>query len=334
MIISKTPFRVSLFGGGTDLPEYIGEKNEGMCIGLAINKYCYIFFRHGNNLMNYNYRLAYSKIEFTHSVNDIAHPTVRNSIKYYKHSTPFDLLHNGDLPAKSGLGSSSSFTVGLSLILRKLKSKNIDPYNLAKDAIFIEQKLNKENVGYQDQIFAAYGGINSIKFNNKSFFVNQKKISPNIKKKIENSLLLIFTGKTRIASKIEKDKQVNIKKKIKYLDNILNIAKEFNQNLDKDNYDIKKVAEMLDCSWKYKKELSNSVSNKKIDELYDFTIKKGAMGGKIIGAGGGGFLLLIVEPKNKIQIMKRLKKLKPIEIKISEQGSKIVANEESDYFAY
>ena len=334
MIISKTPFRVSLFGGGTDLPEYIQAQNDGLCVGLAINKYCYIFFRHGNNLMNYNYRLAYSKIEFTDSVNEIDHPTVRNSAKFYKHLTPFDLLHNGDLPAKSGLGSSSSFTVGLSLILRKLQSRNIDPYNLAKDAIFIEQKLNKENVGYQDQIFAAYGGINSIKFDKKNFFVNQKKISPNMKKKIENSLVLIFTGKTRIASTIEQDKRKNVKKKIRYLDEILKIAKEFNHNLDDGNYDIKKVAEMLDYSWQCKRELSNSVSNKKIDELYDHSKKMGALGGKVIGAGGGGFLLLIVEPKNRIKIMKKLKEHKPIEIKISEQGSEIVAHEKSDYLAY
>jgi D-glycero-alpha-D-manno-heptose-7-phosphate kinase len=334
MIISKTPFRISLFGGGTDLPEYLNLQNEGMCVGFAINKFCYIFFRHGNNLMNYNYRLAYSKIEFSNNIENIEHPTVRNSAKFYDHLTPFDLLHNGDLPAKSGLGSSSSFTVGLSLILRKLKSKSLHPYNLAKDAIYIEQKLNKENVGSQDQIFAAYGGLNLIEFKKKNFFVSKKKISSHIQSRIENSILLIFTGKTRIASKIEKEKQNKIKFNATHLDEILDLAKEFNKNLDNGIYDVRNTANMLDRSWVCKKKLTNLVSNKKIDELYDYCKKKGALGGKVIGAGGGGFLLLIVDPKNKKQIKIKLKNFKPIEIKISPNGSEIITHERSDYFEY
>ena len=210
MIISKTPFRVSFLGGGTDLPQYHSDR-PGKVIGMAINKYCYILFRNGNNIMDYNFRIAYSKIELTKKVDQIEHRSVKYSAKFFRHTKPFDILHNGDLPAKSGLGSSSSFTVGMTNIFRKINKLKISKKILAKNALEIEQKLSKESVGCQDQVFAAYGGFNIINFKKDKYTV--KNISNQNTKKIINSMFLVFTGLTREASKIEKYKIKNIKKK-------------------------------------------------------------------------------------------------------------------------
>ena len=210
MIISKTPFRVSFLGGGTDLPQYYSDK-PGKVIGMAINKYCYILFRNGNNIMDYNFRIAYSKIELTKKVDQIEHRSVKYSAKFFRHTKPFDILHNGDLPAKSGLGSSSSFTVGMTNIFRKINKLKISKKILAKNALEIEQKLSKESVGSQDQVFAAYGGFNVINFKKDKYTI--KNISNQNTKKIIDSMFLVFTGLTREASKIEKYKIKNIKKK-------------------------------------------------------------------------------------------------------------------------
>lgn len=334
MIISKTPFRISLFGGGTDLPAYLNQAKVGLTIGFAINKYCHIFFRHGNNLMNYNYRIAYSKIEFTKTVDQIDHPSVKNTVKFYKHKTFFDLLHNGDLPARTGLGSSSSFTVGMCKIFRFLKRMNESQKQLANDAIYIEQKVIKENVGYQDQIFAAYGGLNKISLKKNDFLVKKIILSEENKKVLIENLFLIFTGVTRNASDVEKDKIQNVNLNFKYYNQIYNLAKIGEDLLLKKKIDIKGIGEVIDNSWQLKKKLSSKVSSFNIDEIYKLLKSNGAYGGKLLGAGGGGFLLVVANKSVKNILKKKLYKLKFVNFEISEQGSTIIAAEKNIFNNY
>lgn len=324
MIISKTPFRISLFGGGTDFPEYY-KKYQGRVIGFAIDKYCNIFFREGNNLMDYNFRIAYSKIEMVKSIDQIDHPSVRNTSKYFNIKSPYDLLHNGDLPARTGLGSSSSFTVGMCNIFRHYKKKYIDPYVLANDAINIEQKYIKESVGSQDQVFAAFGGFNTIVFDKKNFYVNRLFLSETKQNQIKKQFLLMYTGVTRYAEKIEKSKIKNIKNKLNYYDNLKNLAKlaeiEFNEKL---KIDVKNVGEMLHDAWILKKTLSKNVSNKMLNEIYEVARKNGAYGGKLLGAGGGGFFLFLVDEKKVAKFKKKFNKFHFIDYQISNKGSHII----------
>ena len=324
MIISKTPFRLSLFGGGTDLPSYLNRSSRGMCIGFALDKFCYIFFRNSHYNLDYKYRISYSKIELKKSIEKVNHPSVRHTAKFFKYSSPFDLGYHGDLPARSGLGSSSSFTVGMCNIFRYVLKKKITPLNLAKDAIHIEQKLINEKVGFQDQIFAAYGGLNSIEFKKKSFTVNKIRINNYNKSLLEDSIVLVHTNQTRIASNIEKNKSFNIESKLKYYEEILKCADEFKSDLKNNKIDIKKTGEMLDFTWNRKKKLSNLVTNQSINELYNYFKSNGAYGGKLMGAGGGGFMMFILNRKNKNKILKKIKNIS-VACRIFDKGSTIIA---------
>tara|TARA_B100001175_G_C19485398_1_gene629470 strand:- start:494 stop:1489 length:996 start_codon:yes stop_codon:yes gene_type:complete len=331
MIISKTPFRVSFLGGGTDLPQYHSDR-PGKVIGMAINKYCYILFRNGNNIMDYNFRIAYSKIELTKKVDQIEHRSVKYSAKFFRHTKPFDILHNGDLPAKSGLGSSSSFTVGMTNIFRKINKLKISKKILAKNALEIEQKLSKESVGCQDQVFAAYGGFNIINFKKDKYTV--KNISNQNTKKIINSMFLVFTGLTREASKIEKYKIKNIKKKTSNLEKIYHRAVLGEKMLKSNTFQVKEFGKLMDESWQEKKKLTKNVSNKIVDKIYKIAKKEGAYGGKLLGAGGGGFICFLANKKDHNKIFKKLKSYKIIKPGISEEGSKIIIDNNNRYLNY
>ena len=331
MIISKTPFRISLLGGGTDFPDYYKFK-PGKVIGMAIDKYCYIFFIHGNNLMNYNYRVAYSKIELTKKIEEIEHRSVKYSSKYFRHEKPFDILHNGDLPAKSGLGSSSSFTVGMVNIFRSINKLKTNKKILADDALYIEQKLSKESIGSQDQIFSAYGGLNIINFSKNKYKVN--KLNTNYKNELVDSIFLVFTGLTRIASTIEKKKIKNIKKKLLNLEKIYKNTVLGEQMLKSNKLSIKDFGKLISETWEEKKKLDKNVSNKKIDEIYKTAIECGAYGGKLLGAGGGGFLCFIADKNKQKRIFNKLRPLKIIKPGISENGSQIIINNKNKFFKY
>ena len=331
MIISKTPFRVSFLGGWTDLPQYYSDK-PGKVIGMAINKYCYILFRNGNNIMDYNFRIAYSKIELTKKVDQIEHRSVKYSAKFFRHTKPFDILHNGDLPAKSGLGSSSSFTVGMTNIFRKINKLKISKKILAKNALEIEQKLSKESVGSQDQVFAAYGGFNVINFKKDKYTI--KNISNQNTKKIVDSMFLVFTGLTREASKIEKYKIKNIKKNTSSLEKIYQRAVLGEKLLTSNTFHVKKFGKLMDESWKEKKKLTKNVSNKTIDRIYNIAKKQGAYGGKLLGAGGGGFICFLANKKDHNKIFRKLKSYKIIKPGISEEGSKIIIDNNNRYLNY
>lgn len=324
MIVCRTPFRISFFGGGTDFPNWYN-KNSGSVIAVTINKYSYITARQLPNFFDYNYRIRYFKTEQVKKISNIEHPSFREIIKRYNENNKnLEIVHNADLPAMTGLGSSSSTTVGTINAILSLNNKTISKKNLALKAIEIEQKILKENVGSQDQIITAFGGFKHIRFDRKSkIHITELKNKSNIKK-IENGLFLVFTGLTRKADIIEKDKILNCKKKSKYYRKLNMLTDQAKLLIESNNFSLKKFGELLSKNWSYKKNLSKLVTNKKIDKLYDIGVKNGAYGGKLLGAGNGGFLLFICNSKTKKILKKKFDKYLNIPIKFEKYGSQIV----------
>ena len=322
MIISRTPFRVSFFGGGTDIPSWF-ESNGGEVLSTSIDKYCYISCRNLPKFFEHNYRIVYSKIELIEKIHQIQHPAVRNILNYYKCNNGLEIHHDGDLPARSGLGSSSAFTVGLINAISALNGNHISKDKLAQEAIHIEQNIIKECVGSQDQISATYGGFNNITFNkDHTFQVSPVIVSSQRLKELKDHLLLMFTNTSRYAETIEKEKVKNFKTKEKTLFEMQYMVKE-GINILTSNQSILKFGELLNSSWKLKKTLSDTVSNNVIDDLYDTAMSKGALGGKLLGAGGGGFLLLFASPHLHKDIKSSLKNLIHVPFNFENSGSKI-----------
>jgi len=327
MIISRTPYRISLFGGGTDYPDwYI--KNGGQVISTSINKYVYISCRTLPSFFKHKYRLLYALDEKTSDIKSIIHPSARETMKHLKIKNGLEIHYDGDLPARSGLGSSSAFTVGLLHCLKTYLNEKVSKNILAKETLFIEQRLVKETVGSQDQIATAYGGLNHIKFyKDGNFKVQKLDISAYKIKKLENNLVMFYTDINRRAELIAKT-YVN---KINKLDSIL-------QNLNDSVNAAKKILStgsiddigyMLDEFWEEKKKLSDKVSNPLIDKIYKKAKLAGALGGKILGAGGGGFLLFYVPYRKKEKLKKALSNFVPIDIKFENSGSVIIYNSNS-----
>ncbi len=291
MIISKTPFRISLFGGGTDYPEWY-HKNGGSVLATAIDKYCYISCRHLPPFFDHKHRIVYSKVESVKEIEEIEHPSVRAVLSTLGTSAGLEIHHDGDLPARSGLGSSSSFTVGLINVINAMKGLQTSKNDLAKQAIYIEQEILKENVGSQDQILAAFGGFNKIDFNaDDSFNITPVIINKDLTDKLQDHMLLFFTGLSRYASDIAKAKIANIKNNFRELSQMKEMVNEGLSILHRPSDPIKDLGKLLHESWKLKRSLSTKVSTSQIDEIYETGIKAGAIGGKILGAGGGGFIL-------------------------------------------
>lgn len=323
MIIIKTPFRISLFGGGSDFPKYY-LKHNGCVVGGAIDKYCYVTARFLPDVFNYKHRIVWSKNETVNNVNDIIHPTVKAIFKYLNIKSGLEIHYQGDLQKNSGLGTSSSFCVGLLNALNLLQNKKLSAKKLAKLAIYIEQKIMKENCGSQDQIWAAYGGINFINFyKDNSFKVSKLNIS---KKKIDllnDNLILIYTGLHRFSDNVEKDKILKLDRNINHLDKMKKMALHFRDSL-KNNSSFDYIGEMMGDYWDLKKKLSPKVTNDKINEIYDIALLNGATGGKIIGSGGGGFLLMYCEKKYQSNLQKKLRKLPLVNFKFVNQGSNAI----------
>ena len=323
MIIAKTPFRISLFGGGSDFPKYY-LKNNGCVVGGAIDKYCYVTARFLPKVFSYKHRIVWSKNETVKSINEIVHPTVKSVFRHLKIKKGLEVHYQGDLQKNSGLGTSSSCCVGLLNVLHSLKNIDLSPRKLAKLAIHIEQNVMKENCGSQDQIWAAYGGINFINFNkNDTFKVTKLNLS---KKKIEdlnNNLVLIYTGLHRFSDNVEKDKILKLDKNINHLDKMKAMAIDFKNSLNT-NSQLDHVGELMHEYWNIKKKLSPKVTNNTIDEIYNTALINGATGGKIIGSGGGGFLLMYCKKKYQPILQKKLKKLTLVNFKFVSDGSKII----------
>lgn len=327
MIISRTPFRVSLFGGGTDYPKWYLQ-HGGAALGFAINKYCYISIRPLPPFFEYRHRIVYSKVENVNEISDIQHPAVRGVLMDKGIDIGVEIHHDGDLPARSGLGSSSSFTVGLLNALAALKGQMIDKKPLAREAIRIEQQVIKEHVGSQDQVWAAYGGLNRIDFlKNGEFDVQPAIIVPDRRERLLGSLQLYFTGFSRFASEIAKKQIDNIDKRQKHLTAMKAAVDEALAVLQSKNRPLREIGELLHESWRLKRELADDVTTPEIDDIYDAARDAGAVGGKLLGAGGGGFMVLFVEPDEQPTVSKRLNKLVRVGFGVDEVGSKIVVYE-------
>ena len=323
MIISRTPFRISFFGGGTDFPAWY-EENSGAVLSTTIDKYCYISCRKLPPFFKYNHRIVYSKQEMVDEIDDIIHPAVRETFRFLNIQEGLEIHHDGDLPARSGLGSSSSFTVGLLQALYALKGEMVTKKRLALESIHIEQEMIKEHVGSQDQVAAAFGGFNKITFNgNHNIDVVPIAISERKLQNFQSHLMLFFTGFQRNASEIEGKKIRQIKKKKAKLDLMHNMVDEAIKILNKES-DISGFGKMLHENWKLKKTLSGDVSTDIIDDIYDTAMNKGAIGGKILGAGRGGFMLFFVKPEDQGRLKIALSNLLYVPFKLDTTGSQII----------
>ena len=323
MIITKTPYRISFFGGGSDYPKWY-KKFGGSVLSTTIDKHIYISCRILPQFFKHKYRIVWSKIENVKKINQIKHKSVKKLLLYNKIRSGLEIHYDGDLPARSGMGSSSSFSVGLMCALSKLNKKDISKLSLAKKTIFFEQKIMRETVGSQDQIAASIGGFNKIRFQKNGNIIVKKIISKNLKK-LNLNLLLLYTGIQRNAHtiannyvhKLTKEKEQNIKKIVKNVD----LGENLIRSGDLDNF-----GRLLHESWIEKKELSRLISNSKIDQLYNLSIKNGALGGKLLGAGGGGFLLLYVRKENQKNFLNKFNNIINIPFKFSNKGCEVILN--------
>ena len=323
MIITKTPFRMSFFGGGTDMEDYFKE-NGGAVLSTTIDKFCYVNVRHLPRFFDYSTELSYSKTERVKEVNEIEHPLIRNTMKMLD-MHEIRLTYEADLPARSGLGTSSSFAVGMLLAFYALKGKYADKKKLADEAIYLERVLCNEAGGWQDQIAAAYGGFNKIVFNENGYEVKPIIISPERKKQLNNNLMMFFTGFTRFSSDVQRvNNETSIEEKRSKLKKMYEMVDEAEEILCNKNKDLDDFGRLLDESWKLKKQTGKGVSTSTIDELYERGIKAGALGGKLLGAGGGGFLVFYVQPEKQIDVKKAMKELMYIPFEFDNEGATII----------
>ena len=323
MIISRTPFRVSFFGGGTDYPAWF-EENGGSVLATTINKYCYITCRYLPPFFKYKHRIVYSKVEMVNDTKEIQHPVVRVALEMAGIEEGMEIHHDGDLPARTGLGTSSAFTVGMLNALYALKGSMIPKKRLAEEAIHLERDVLKESVGSQDQVLTAFGGFKKIDFKtDHSISEAPVIVSPTRKKELEDHLLLFYTGTSRFASKIAQKKIENIPKKKKELATMRQMVDEGLRIITQERC-ITEFGRLLHESWKLKRALSEGVSTPLVDEIYQAALSEGALGGKILGAGGGGFMLIFARPEDHPKIKNHLKDLLCIPFNFEEEGSQII----------
>jgi D-glycero-alpha-D-manno-heptose-7-phosphate kinase len=328
MIISRTPFRISFFGGGTDFPAWYKE-NGGAVLSTTIDKYCYISCRRLPPFFDYKHRIVYSKYEHINEIEEILHPAVRETFKFMNITDGLELHHDGDLPARTGLASSSSFTVGLLHALYALKGKIVTKKKLALDAIYVEQEMIRESVGSQDQVAVAFGGFNRIDFNgNHNIDVAPITIDRVNLQQFQDHLMLFFTGFSRLATEIEEEKIKQINKKKYELKTMYEMVDEA-INILNGKGDLADFGRMLHESWELKKRLSDNVTTSRIDEIYRLALNNGAIGGKILGAGGGGFILFFVKPENRDRLQKALDFLLHVPFRFDTTGSQLIFYSES-----
>ena len=323
MIISRTPFRISFFGGGTDYPIWYKE-NSGAVLATTINKYCYVTCRYLPPFFEHKSRIIWSKMEYIKDISEIQHPSVRACLQFVNIDKGVEIHHDGDLPARAGMGSSSAFTVGLLNALYGLKGIMHTKRQLALDAIHLEQEVMKENVGSQDQAQAAFGGFNFIEFGEEKH-IQVRPVTINVQKLevFQNHLMLFFTGLSRTASEIaaEQIKKAPYKKKeLRLMQEMVNAALEILNS----SCDLSSFGKLLHENWQIKRSLSYKISTSMIDEIYSSALRAGASGGKLLGAGGGGFILIFAEPEIQPKIKERLKKLLYVPFRFENLGSQII----------
>lgn len=329
MIITKTPFRMSFLGGGTDMPDY-SQAHGGSVLSTTFDKYCYVNVRHLPPFFDYRTEIAYSKMERVMRVDEIVHPAVRNAMKMLD-IRDIRLTYEADLPARSGLGTSSSFAVGMLQAFYALKGKYVDKEHMAKDAIYLERVLCNESGGWQDQIAAAYGGLNRIDFVGDTFEVHPIIIRDDCKSQLDNNLVMFFTGFTRFSSDIQNKNLIDKKSRYHELNEIKSLVDEGERILTDKKRNLDDFGRLLDYTWQLKKKTGSAVSTSAIDQLYEKGIKAGALGGKLLGAGGGGFLLFYVQPERKESLITTMSDLLHIPFHFENGGSQVVYYASENY---
>ena len=323
MIITQTPFRMSFFGGGTDMEDYFNE-NGGSVISTTFDKYCYVTVRHLPRFFDYKTHLTYSKMEYVNTYDEIEHPAIREAMRMLD-MHEIRLTYESDLPAKSGLGTSSSFAVGMLNAFYAIKGKYADKKRLADEAIYLERVLCKEAGGWQDQIAASYGGLNRIDFSSNRYEVSPIIISPDRKRQLNDNLLMFFTGFTRFSSEVQKvNFEGDVTKKKAMLKEMHNMVDEAERILVDKESDLDNFGILLDKTWRLKKQTGSAVSTSNIDALYERGIKAGALGGKLLGAGGGGYLVFYVQPEKRKDVKDAMSDLLHVPFKFEEGGTRIV----------
>lgn len=329
MIITRTPFRMSFFGGGTDIEEYFKE-HGGAVLSTTFDKYCYVSVRHLPRFFDYRNEVIYSKIERVGRTDDIIHPAVRNAMKM-KDMHELRISYDADLPARSGLGTSSSFAVGMLNAFSALKGKKLPKKQLADEAIYLERVLCNESGGLQDQIAAAFGGLNVIRFGAEGYRVLPLEIPQERKDMLNDRLMMFFTGFSRFSSDIQKDTVKAIRDKTAQLKEMSVMVDEAERLLTDVHADIDDFGRMLDHTWRLKRGISGGISTGSIDSMYEAGMKAGALGGKLLGAGGGGFLVFYVEPERQAAVMEAMRELLYIPFRFENDGTAIIHDEQESY---
>ncbi len=322
MIISRTPYRISFFGGGTDYPSWY-LNHGGAVLAATIDKYCYLTCRYLPPFFEHRYRIVYSKIEMINHVDDIIHPSVRETLKFLGIERGIELHHDGDLPARSGMGSSSAFTVGLLHALHSLQGRMVSKHQLATEAIHIEQTVLSETVGSQDQVMAAYGGLDHVRFLQSGDVVVRPLIMNRSRINLLNDhLMLFYTGIKRTASEVASSYVDDIGSRRRQLRILSDLVDEGVETLCGTN-DLSRFGELLNEAWQAKRSFSPMVSSSYIDQLYAKAISAGALGGKLLGAGGGGFMLFFVPPEFQANVAQQLAGLIQVSFRFEFSGSQI-----------
>lgn len=322
MIITKTPFRMSFFGGGTDMPDFFNE-HGGAVLSTTFDKYCYVNVRHLPRFFDFKTHLTYSKMEYVNSIDEIQHPAIRNAMKMLD-MEEIRLTYEADLPARSGLGTSSSFAVGMLNGFYALKGKYADKKKLADEAIRLERELCMEAGGWQDQIAASYGGFNRINFYDNDYEVLPLIISPERKKELNSNLLMFFTGFTRFSSDVQKVNSSGKENKIAQLKEMYSLVDEAERTVTDKKINIDEFGRLLDHTWKLKRQTGSAVSTDSIDYLYKKGIEAGALGGKLLGAGGGGFLVFYVQPEYQESVKRAMSDLLYIPFEFETGGTRVI----------
>lgn len=324
MIISRTPFRISFFGGGTDYPEWYGE-HGGAVLATTIDKYCYISVRELPPFFDHRFRVVYSIVENVKEIGDIQHPAVRGVLEWLKVAKGLEIHHDGDLPARSGLGSSSAFTVGLINAVHALDGRHIAKETLANEAIHVEQCVLRERVGLQDQVSAAFGGFNHITISrNGTYNVAPIVLPPERLHALQNHLMLVFTGISRTANEVAETVVTNMKNKSADMRTMQQMVEQAIGIVSSAKTDLVEFGNLLRDAWQLKRSLSDRVTNATVDRLLEAAIKAGAIGGKLLGAGGGGFMLLFVRPDDHEKVRTALGNLITVPFRFEMSGGRIV----------
>ena len=329
LVTSRTPLRVSFFGGGTDYPEYF-QRARGAVVGMAIDRYIYIAALRLSSTLDYRYRLSYSRVEIVKDAGEIQHPLVRTALQHFEISDALDISVMADLPARSGLGSSSSFAVGFINLLTTMRGRQLTKLDLARQAVFIERELLRENVGVQDQYHAAFGGLNRFDFEGERTRISPVQMTGDCLAALTSSLFLVYTGVTRFASatldeQMEKTRAGSVDRDLSHLLTLTNQAVDVLEGDDPERM-LAEFGAMLHEGWETKKRLSSKVSNPAIDAMYDAARAAGALGGKLCGAGSGGFLLMLVPPARQAAFHQRFAGAGIIHVNIDTIGSTILTH--------